>query len=59
MAIWREARDDISTIPPENAELLDKTYLVSLSDFTNNVLLGNLDVVKAQKTSGRRLDTEL
>jgi len=34
-------------------------YLVSLADFTDNVLLGNLDVVKSELTSGRRLDTEL
>jgi len=35
------------------------TYLVSLADFTNNVLLGNFDVVESKLTSGRRLDTEL
>ena len=35
------------------------TYLVSLTDFTDNVLLGNLDVVESELTGGRRLDTEL
>ena len=34
-------------------------YLVPLADFTDNVLLGDLDVVKSELTSGRRLDTEL
>ena len=35
------------------------TYLVTFTNFSDNILLWDLDIVESELTSGRGLDTEL
>lgn len=54
MAIWSRSR--FSARCEYNGKI---NYLVSFADLSDNILLGNLDVVKAQQTRRRSLDSEL